>query len=121
MTGIGLAGTANLCMDSSLKREATKWYLSALKMTNKALMKQSEATSDNTLMATVLLGVFEATSNETSFNGWLDHVSGSSSLLRIRGPAQFRTPAGRRMYLQTVGLLSMKCTCTLNDKLVSPS
>ncbi|KAL1596606.1 hypothetical protein SLS60_009254 [Paraconiothyrium brasiliense] len=109
MTALGLAGTANLFMDSGLKREATAWYLDALKMTNKALTKPSEAKSDNTLLATMLLSVFESTHNEFSFQGWLQHVQGSSSLIRMRGLAQFQTPAGRRMYMQTVGLLAMKC------------
>ncbi|KAF1978902.1 hypothetical protein BU23DRAFT_586724 [Bimuria novae-zelandiae CBS 107.79] len=109
MTALGLAGTANLFMDSGLKREATTWYLDALKMTNKALEKPSEAKSDNTLLATMLLSVFESTHNEVSFKGWLEHVSGSSSLVRMRGRAQFETPAGRRMYFQTVGLLTIKC------------
>lgn len=109
MTALGLAGTANLFMDSGLEREATAWYLDALRMTNKALTKPSEAKSDNTLLATMLLSVFESTHNELSFQGWLHHVQGSSSLIRMRGISQFQTPAGRRMYMQTIGLLSMKC------------
>ncbi|KAJ4299921.1 hypothetical protein N0V90_005168 [Kalmusia sp. IMI 367209] len=109
MTALGLAGVANLFMDGAMKREATKWYSDALNMTNKALTKSSEAKSDNTLLATMLLSVFEATNNERSLVGWTQHVTGSASLLRMRGKAQFETPAGRRMYMQTVGLLTMKC------------
>ncbi|KAL5414866.1 hypothetical protein PMIN03_003001 [Paraphaeosphaeria minitans] len=109
MTALGLAGTANLFMDSGLKREATSWYLDSLKMTNKALIKPSEAKSDHTLLATMLLSVFESTHNEFTFQGWLQHVQGSASLVQMRGLSQFQTPAGRRMYLQTVGLLAMKC------------
>ncbi|KAL5391675.1 hypothetical protein DPSP01_000969 [Paraphaeosphaeria sporulosa] len=109
MTALGLAGTANLFLDNGLKREATTWYLDALNMTNKALTKPSEAKSDHTLLATMLLSVFESTHNEFSFQGWLQHVQGSASLVRMRGLSQFQTPAGRRMYMQTVGLLAMKC------------
>lgn len=109
MTALGLAGTANLFMDNGLKREATTWYLNALKMTNKALTKPSEAKADHTLLATMLLSVFESTHNEFTFQGWLQHVQGSASLIRMRGLSQFQTPAGRRMYMQTVGLLAMKC------------
>lgn len=109
MTALGLAGSANLFRDSGLNREATAWYLDALKMTNKALTKSAEARSDHTLLATMLLSVFESTHNEISFQGWLQHVQGSASLVRMRGLSQFQTPAGRRMYMQTIGLLAMKC------------
>lgn len=113
MTALGLAGTANIFMDGMLKREATKWYLDALKMTNKALARPIEAKSDSILLATMLLSVFEATNNEKTFNGWLEHVSGSASLVRMRGRSQFETPAGRRMYMQTVGLLAVFCNIIL--------
>lgn len=109
MTALGLAGVANICMDGGLKREALRWYSNALKMTNKALASPTEVKSDNTLLATMLLSVFEATNNDRSLMGWTNHVSGSASLLRMRGSGQFATPAGRRMYMQTVGLLTMKC------------
>jgi len=109
MTAVGLAGVANLCMDHRLRREAMKWYSKALSMTNKALASPSEVKSDNTLFATILLSVFESTSNETTLMGWVNHVTGSASLCRMRGKAQFATPVGRRMYLQTIGMLAIKC------------
>jgi hypothetical protein len=109
MTALGLAGIANLCMDDGLKREAIQWYSKALKMTNRALASPAEVKSDNTLLATMLLSLFESTNNETSLIGWVNHVSGSASLLRMRGKNQFSTPAGRRMYMQVIGLLTIKC------------
>ncbi|KAF2439949.1 hypothetical protein P171DRAFT_421252 [Karstenula rhodostoma CBS 690.94] len=109
MAALGLAGTANLLMDHGLKHEATRWYLDALNMTNKALVNPSDAKSDHTLLATMLLSLFESTHNEFSFQGWMQHVQGSASLVRMRGMAQFQTPAGRRMYMQTIGLLATKC------------
>jgi hypothetical protein len=57
----------------------------------------------------MLLSKFEAMNNETTLLGWSNHVDGSASLLRMRGLKQFSTPAGRRMYMQTVGLLMMNC------------
>ncbi|KAF2675862.1 hypothetical protein K458DRAFT_323572 [Lentithecium fluviatile CBS 122367] len=109
MTALGLAGAANLLKDAALKIEAMKWYLNALHMTNQALASPTQVKSDNTLFATLLLSVFESTSNETSLIAWANHVAGSASLLRMRGKTQFATPAGRRMYLQTVGMLTIKC------------
>lgn len=109
MTALGLAGVANLCRDASMKREAMHWYLNAIQMTNAALASPTEVKSDNTLLATMLLSTFEATSNDESLEGWSNHVDGSASLLRMRGMKQFSTPAGRRMFVQTVGLLTMNC------------
>ncbi|KAF2875972.1 hypothetical protein BDV95DRAFT_287157 [Massariosphaeria phaeospora] len=109
MTALGLAGVANIYLDPEFKREATRWYLRAIQMTNKALASPTEFQSDNTLLATMLLSVFEATNNDKSLAGWSSHVEGSASLLRMRGNSQFSTPMGRIAYLQTVSLLSMNC------------
>jgi hypothetical protein len=109
MTALGLAGISNICLDANFKREAMAWYSKALHMTNAALASPTEVKSDNTLFATLLLSTFEATSNETSLAGWSSHVSGTESLLRIRGIKQFNTPASRRMFKQAVGLITMNC------------
>ncbi|KAI0573489.1 transcription factor Cys6 [Pyrenophora tritici-repentis] len=109
MTALGIAGVANLHMDPGLKREATRWYLNAIKMINKALSCPSDAKSDSTLTSVNLLGVFEATFNDSTLEGWSNHVDGAASLIRLRGMEQFKTPAGMRMYLHTVGLLTMNC------------
>jgi hypothetical protein len=109
MTALGLAGIANLSTGVSYKPEAMRWYLKALRMTNNALATSSEVRSDNTLLATMMLSMFEATNNDTSLMGWSEHVSGSALLLKIRGIEQFSTPAGRRMFMQTVAMLTMTC------------
>jgi hypothetical protein len=109
MTALGIAGIANLYMDPRLKREATRWYLDAIKMTNAAISSPKTVKADSTLTSINLLSMFEATSNETSLNGWSNHVEGAASLIRMRGMEQFSTLAGQRMYLHTVGLLTMNC------------
>ncbi|KAF2791308.1 hypothetical protein K505DRAFT_249232 [Melanomma pulvis-pyrius CBS 109.77] len=109
MTALGLAGISNIYLDANFKREAMQWYSKALQMTNAALASPTEVKSDNTLFATLLLSLFEATSNEKSLAGWSNHVSGSESLIRLRGVKQFSTSAGRRMYKQVVGLVTMNC------------
>ncbi|KAF2708153.1 hypothetical protein K504DRAFT_468521 [Pleomassaria siparia CBS 279.74] len=107
MTALGLAGISNMCMDANFKRGAMQWYTKALQMTNAALASPTEVRSDNTLFATLLLSTFEATNNEKSLHAWSKHVSGSESLIRMRGMQQFNTPAGRRMYKQAIGLITM--------------
>ncbi|KAF1364243.1 hypothetical protein EJ07DRAFT_98923 [Lizonia empirigonia] len=109
MTALGLAGVANIYRDTALKGKATRWYLDAIKMTNAAISHPKEVTSDNTLLAITLLGMYEATSNEHTLHAWSEHVAGAASLVKMRGMDQFLSPAGRRMYLHAVGLLTMNC------------
>ena len=109
MTALGLAGVANIYRDIALKGKATRWYLDAIRMTNNAITHPKEVTSDNTLLAITLLGMFEATSNEYTLHAWGEHVAGAASLVKMRGMEQFASPAGRRMYLHSVGLLTMNC------------
>ncbi|KAJ4982895.1 C6 finger domain-containing protein [Stagonosporopsis vannaccii] len=109
MTALGLAGVANIYRDTVLKSKATKWYVDAINMTNNAITHPKDVTSDTTLLAITLLGLFEATSNEHSLQAWGEHVAGAASLVKIRGMNQFASPAGRRMYLHAVGLLTMNC------------
>jgi hypothetical protein len=109
MTALGIAGVANLYMDAALKREATRWYLNAIKMVNTAISSPTDVRKDTTLIAVHLLTMFEATFNKDSFDGWSNHVDGSGLLIKMRGKDQIRTPAGRRMYLHTIGLVTINC------------
>lgn len=109
MTALGLAGVANIYQDTALKGKATRWYLDAIKMTNNAITHPKDVTSDTTLLAITLLGMFEATSNEYTLHAWSEHVAGAASLVKMRGMSQFASPAGRRMYLHSIGLLTMNC------------
>jgi hypothetical protein len=109
MTALGIAGVANIYQDPALKREATRWYLDAIKLANKAISSPKDVRNDTTLVAVNLLTMFEATFNEKSFSGWSNHVDGSSLLVKMRGRDQISTSTGRRMYLHTVGLLTINC------------
>jgi hypothetical protein len=109
MTALGIAGVANVYMDPELKREATRWYLKAIRMANAAIASPQEVRNDTTLVAINLLTMFEATSNEDSFSGWSNHVDGASLLIKLRGTDQVHTAAKRRLYLHTIGLLTINC------------
>jgi hypothetical protein len=109
MTALGLAGVANIYRDTALKSRATRWYVDAIKMTNSAITHPEEVKADSTLLAITLLSMFEATSNEFSLHAWSEHVNGAASLVKVRGKEQFASPAGRRMYLHAIGLLTMNC------------
>lgn len=109
MTAIGIAGIANIYMDSELKREATQWYLRAIRMANAAISSPKDMRKDTTLVAINLLTMFEATFTDDNFEGWSSHVDGAALLVKARGADQVHTAAGRRMYLHTVGLMTINC------------
>jgi hypothetical protein len=106
MTAVGIAGLATLHMDPGLKKHATQWYLKAIKMANVALSDPDDARNDTTLVGVNLLSMLEAQVNDESLVGWIRHVEGAASLLKLRGKDQFSTLAGRRMYIQSVGLVT---------------
>ena len=55
----GLAGISNSSYAPELAYRSQEQYVRALKATNKALRDPSESLSDTTLMAVILLGLFE--------------------------------------------------------------
>ncbi|KAH8716814.1 hypothetical protein GQ44DRAFT_404301 [Phaeosphaeriaceae sp. PMI808] len=109
MTALGIAGVANIYMDTALKQEATRWYLNSIKMANAALCSLQDVRNDSTLVAVNLLSIFEATFNDRTFSGWSNHVDGASSLIRLRGKDQLNSPAGRRLYMHTMALYTINC------------
>ncbi|KAF2197739.1 hypothetical protein GQ43DRAFT_423944 [Delitschia confertaspora ATCC 74209] len=110
MTAIGLASIAGISKDRCLQEEATRLYLKAIKRTNTALASPQEVKNDSTLLAVILLGVFEATtgsSNLDTFIAWAKHIEGTAALAKVRGKEQFATDAGRRLFLQAAAQLMM--------------
>ena len=60
-------------------------------MTNKILKSSNEQTKNTTLMASLLLDLFEKiTDTETRNNSWTSHVNGALAIVRLRGLDQFR-------------------------------
>jgi hypothetical protein len=64
-------------------------------MTNKALRSPNEASRDTTLLASLLLDLFEKiTGNRPRSNkAWTSHVEGALALVKLRGFEQFQTPS----------------------------
>ena len=74
---------------------AREKYVLALRMTNKALKSSREAIKDTTLMAPLLLDLFEKiTDSQPSKNkSWTSHVDGALALVKYRGFAYFEDPS----------------------------
>ncbi|KAJ5676267.1 hypothetical protein N7462_009164, partial [Penicillium macrosclerotiorum] len=94
---IGLLGIANI---PDLKKLARKEYSIALCATNSALRNLKTATSDSTLGAVVLLGLYELlTSRPTKMiGGWKYHAQGAARLLELRGEEQLNSPVGIELF-----------------------
>jgi hypothetical protein len=111
MQAVGLAGYAHAVRAPSLKKKAQCLYVRALRATNAALRSPLEVRKDSTLMAVMILQIFETVTgcNQKSLAAWAEHVAGAAALLQLRGPEQLDTPSGRRMFIQASASLMISC------------
>lgn len=108
---VGLAGFSNAAKAPGLMVEAKKQYTSAVRHLNAALQSPVEVKKDSTLLAVMVLGIFEtlAGKSENSLTAWAAHLNGAAALMKIRGPPQMATVAGRRLYGQITASLATSC------------
>ena len=73
---------------------ARERYILALRMTNKAVKSPKEAAKDTTLLASLLLDLFEKITNSEPRNKnlWRSHVDGALALVNLRGLERFQDP-----------------------------
>lgn len=97
---IGLAGIANMKHAPELMVAAGQKYARVLRSITATIQDSKEASTDQTLMAVLLLGMFEiiTCSNPESMRSWANHVSGATAIARLRGTDQLRTPIGRNIF-----------------------
>ena len=74
---------------------AREKYITALRLTNKSLRSPNEATKATTLMASLLLDLFEKITDNASRGNQLgaSHVNGALALVKLRGLEQFQDPS----------------------------
>ena len=74
-------------------------YLSALPLLNKALCTPECATSDATLLAVLLLDLFEKITNNNprSIGSWMSHINGALALVEAREKPELQGHTGRRL------------------------
>jgi hypothetical protein len=103
---LSLAVFANAAKSPAVMRKARVAYGSALEETNRALMSHETAVKDSTLVAVILLGMYEGTvyTDKSSIARWSKHVSGAYTLFMLRGKSQFETELGRQIFLQSYGV-----------------
>ena len=108
---VGLAGFSTAAGAPELMREARKNYTVAVRLLNSALQSPVEVKKDTTLLAIMILGIFETLTGreEDSLIAWAAHLKGAAALMEIRGPQQLSTVAGRRLYGQITASLITVC------------
>jgi hypothetical protein len=98
-----------------LMRIARCTYAKALRQTNEALMHPSSASSDSTLVAVLLLGLFGSLIGRYTGTPecWTTHTRGAFAIIKIRGLQQFETPIGQQLFAQVVKIV---CINSLQQK-----
>jgi hypothetical protein len=111
MKAVGLAGYSLVAHAPKLMKDARQQYTKALWLTNKALTSLIDAKKDSTLLAVMILGIFETITgcNQRSLKAWTEHINGSAALVGLRGMEQLKTPAGRRMFIQATSNILTSC------------
>jgi hypothetical protein len=111
ISAVGLASYANSVRGPELLNRARVDYVKALQLTNAALRSPTDVRKDSTLLSVIILSIFEmvAGSNEHSLEAWTKHINGASSLIKLRGPNQFQTKAGQRLFMQVTSNLMISC------------
>ncbi|EEU43301.1 uncharacterized protein NECHADRAFT_46870 [Fusarium vanettenii 77-13-4] len=111
MTAVGLVGLSQVTGCSETRTRAQQSYAIALKLTHDALRDPVEAVKDTTMLSVLILGTYEFISGYSphTMRAWQDHVSGAAALARMRGPGQFQTKAGVRMFLMLCHTVLISC------------
>ena len=85
--------------------------MKALALTNDALRNPRRAVEDRTLVAVLLLGMFEviASSGKHSLAAWHNHITGAAALLQLRGSPQTQSEMSIQVLLQLRFLTIVRC------------
>ena len=86
-------------------------YLSALPLLNQVLKSSESATSDSTLLAVLLLDLFEKITNNNprSMNSWMSHINGALALVGLRESPSLQDYTGLRLSARLSTNLIISC------------
>ncbi|KAH7127838.1 hypothetical protein B0J13DRAFT_564610 [Dactylonectria estremocensis] len=98
---VGMAGISNVSYAPRVASRSKERYAKAIAAVNKALRDPVQVVADSTLMAVILLGLYETVNFATSdrYSYWIAHVKGATALLELRGPEQFTRKRGGLLYI----------------------
>ncbi|KAH7007070.1 hypothetical protein EDB80DRAFT_718179 [Ilyonectria destructans] len=109
---VGMAGISNVSYAPNVASRAKEQYCKAVTAVNLALGDPVQAAADSTLMAVILLGLFETVNFETldRYDYWAAHVKGATALLALRGQEQFTRKRGGLLYILIRSQIISACT-----------
>jgi hypothetical protein len=94
-------------------KEARRQYVSALHATNAALRSPQEVQKDSTLLAVLLLSLFETITctykSQSNVESWTDHINGATMLIRLRGRQQMTSLLGIQIFVQVTNNIIVSC------------
>ena len=108
-------------LQAPLAEHAEAKYLSAVRALNQAISDPVEVKADGTLLAVMILVMYETFAvpsshspelgkpNVTTLGAWSNHVDGAAALLEMRGANQFATRDGLRLFVQAGIPLCVNC------------
>ncbi|KAF7871559.1 hypothetical protein EAF04_003666 [Stromatinia cepivora] len=108
---VGLAGYSHLAKAPHLINQARAQYARSLQLTNAALQSPTAVKKDSTLLAILILGIFETITgrNQKSMKAWAEHIHGAAAVIKLRGPEAIRSKGGIRLLAQVTSSLLTSC------------
>ncbi|KAF5708033.1 hypothetical protein FGLOB1_6628 [Fusarium globosum] len=107
----GFAALSNAGNVSEWRAEAFRLYDSAIRQLQIALQDPGQRVSDETLGAVLLMGTFEtiAFADTGSLKAFSQHIIAAARCIEMRGPAQFQTVVGLKMFMQMRRIMITTC------------
>ncbi|KAJ8098060.1 hypothetical protein POJ06DRAFT_260833 [Lipomyces tetrasporus] len=111
---VSLAYLSHQVYSDTALATAKERYVSALRMMNKALRSPEVAITDATLLASLLLDLFEKITNREPRNieSWTAHVNGALALVRLRGLEQFQDHSALRIMARLSTNVIISCVAS---------
>lgn len=111
---VAVASFANQQSSSTLMRKAMRYYASALRDINAVIKSPTPALLDSTIVAILLLGLFEALvyQNQPMHHNQdnpFTHNQGALALLAMRGPELLRQELGFQVFIQISSSIRVAC------------
>ena len=106
---VGLASLSNELGSLELSERARKRYVHAIQATNKALQDAVLARKDSTLIAVLLLSLYEVMTctSRPAMCLWENHVTGAMALIRLRGRQQMQSQLGLQLLNQVTASVAI--------------
>ncbi len=94
----------------TIMTQARERYISALHSTSLALQTPGLTVHDTTLIAVLLLDLFEKMAHVCRTpDSWSKHIEGAIALAQLRGQKQFQSPLGTRIFVQLNSTILILC------------